>query len=326
MTDVMQMSQSYSQYSNLYAYQQQRALQFGANSSQQTTGVPGALSNIYGSQDAENQETGHLTPQIRGHVNVSMTHLQQGAAGGHVSHLDGIATKMEPDQSVQAAAQQHATLGTLNQVQQIPTTSTYAPTKPAGDMIDIKKYYENDEEEDQILDQQFTKSFGENKPRHRVPAGFPASFYTQSTSPQRSSSTSGYNGSLSGSVSPSNPYSQAFQSGQTALGGLYGGNSFHHPATSPLATTNNGSTQDWAYAAQAAYTAQAAFGTAHASNYNQTAAVAAGAQATGLHGQYNPAHAALTSALPTSASGGYPFSSQQDQHRQAAFATGFPQY
>ena len=151
---------------------------------------------------------------------------------------------------------------------------------------------------------------------------FPASFYTQSTSPQRSSSTSGYNGSLSGSVSPSNPYSQAFQSGQTALGGLYGGNSFHHPATSPLATTNNGSTQDWAYAAQAAYTAQAAFGSAHASNYNQTAAVAAGAQSAGLHGQYNPAHAALTSALPTSSSGGYPFSSQQDQHRQAAFATG----
>ena len=157
----------------------------------------------------------------------------------------------------------------------------------------------------------------------RVSAGcFPASFYTQSTSPQRSSSTSGYNGSLSGSVSPSNPYSQAFQSGQSALGGLYGGNSFHHPATSPLATTNNGSTQDWAYAAQAAYTAQAAFGTAHASNYNQTAAVAAGAQSAGLHGQYNPAHAALTSALPTSSSGGYPFSSQQDQHRQAAFATG----
>ena len=119
-----------------------------------------------------------MTPQIRGHVNVSMAHLQQGATGGHASHLDGIATKMEPDQSVQAAAvqqavqqsqaaQQHATLGTLNQVQQIPTTSTYAPTKPAGDMIDIKKYYENDEEEDQILDQQFTKSFGENKPRRK---------------------------------------------------------------------------------------------------------------------------------------------------------------
>ena len=122
-----------------------------------------------------------MTPQIRGHVNVSMAHLQQGVTGGHASHLDGIATKMEPDQSVQAvqaaavqqavqqsqAAQQHATLGTLNQVQQIPTTSTYAPTKPAGDMIDIKKYYENDEEEDQILDQQFTKSFGENKPRRK---------------------------------------------------------------------------------------------------------------------------------------------------------------
>ena len=156
----------------------QRALQFGANTTQQP-GVPGALSNIYGNQEAENQESGH--PQIRGHVNVSMAHLQQGAAGGHSSHLDGIATKMEPDQSVQAvqaaavqqavqqsqAAQQHATLGTLNQVQQIPTTSTYAPTKPAGDMIDIKKYYENDEEEDQILDQQFTKSFGENKPRRK---------------------------------------------------------------------------------------------------------------------------------------------------------------
>ena len=110
-----------------------------------------------------------------------MAHLQQGVTGGHASHLDGIATKMEPDQSVQAvqaaavqqavqqsqAAQQHATLGTLNQVQQIPTTSTYAPAKPAGDMIDIKKYYENDEEEDQILDQQFTKSFGENKPRRK---------------------------------------------------------------------------------------------------------------------------------------------------------------
>ena len=79
----------------------QRALQFGANTAQQP-GVPGALSNIYGSQEAENQESGQLTPQIRGHVNVSMAHLQQGVTGGHASHLDGIATKMEPDQSVQA--------------------------------------------------------------------------------------------------------------------------------------------------------------------------------------------------------------------------------
>ena len=109
----------------------------------------------------------------------------------------------------------------------------------------------------------------------RISAGcLPASFYHYSTSPLRSSSTTGYNSSISGSVSPSNPYSQAFggntvgtsgtQAASVGLHGLYSNSPFHHsvPTTSPLATTNNGTTtQDpytaYAAQAQAAYAAQA---------------------------------------------------------------------
>ena len=139
---------------------------------------------------------------------------------------------------------------------------------------------------------------------------FPASFYTQSASPQRSSSTSGYNGSLPGSVSPSsNPYatpgfpnqavSQLYAAQQAAQTGF-------HPTTSPLATTNNGTTTatEWPYSSQ----------------YQQAFS----------HQQYQSTNSQATATTPTSSIHShhynqlaYPFAQQQEQHhRTPAFATG----
>ena len=45
------------------------------------------------------------------------------------------------------------------------TTSTFSPPKPTGEMVDIKRFYENEEDEDVILEDAFTKAFSENKPK-----------------------------------------------------------------------------------------------------------------------------------------------------------------
>ena len=146
----------------------------------------------------------------------------------------------------------------------------------------------------------------------RHPSTFPASFYTQSASPQRSSSTSGYNGSLPGSVSPSsNPYAPGFPN--QAVSQLYAAQqaaqSGFHPTTSPLATTNNGTTTaaatEWPYSSQ----------------YQQAFS----------HQQYQSTNTQATATTPTSTLQShhaynqlaYPFTHQQEQHhRTPAFATG----
>ena len=98
-------------------------------------------------------------------------------------------------------------------------------------------------------------------------------------------------------MSPSNPYSQAFagntvgtsgaQAAPVGLHGLYSNSPFHHhsvPTTSPLATTNNGTTTQDPYTAYAAQ-AQAAYA-AQAFGHNSYNPQAASAGQTGLH-SYN---------------------------------------
>ena len=166
-----------------------------------------------------------------------------------------------------------------------------------------------------LITPEYNHYFSNKVPLVRQPT-FPASFYTQSASPQRSSSTSGYNGSLPGSVSPSsNPYAQAFPN--QAVTQLYqqaaAQNSFshHHTTTSPLATTNNGTTTstEWPYSQY-----QQAFG--HQSNPYQstnTTAQTSAAPTSSIHSAHHYNQLAVN----------YPFSQQQEQHhRTPAFATG----
>ena len=149
----------------------------------------------------------------------------------------------------------------------------------------------------------------------RHPSTFPASFYTQSASPQRSSSTSGYNGSLPGSVSPSsNPYAPGFPN--QAVSQLYAAQQAaqgFHPTTSPLATTNNGTTtaavaavSEWPYSSQY----QQAFSHPQYQATNTQAGVSSTPSSTlQSHHAYNQL--------------AYPFTQHQEQHhRTPAFATG----
>ena len=111
---------------------------------------------IYGNQEGENQESGHV-PQIRGHVNVSMTHLSQPQPEGPQEGQGlpvGLAKMETPDHVPGSSVQTGPT-----------TTSTFSPPKSTGEMVDIKRFYENDEDEDVILEDVFTKAFSENKPK-----------------------------------------------------------------------------------------------------------------------------------------------------------------
>ena len=102
----------------------------------------------------------HEIPQIRGHVNVSMTHLQQEQ---QMPKLETELNQQVPtNNQAQPPQQQQALDQSMNYHQQqqraAPQQQQQQQGPQSSETMNMKTYYEN-EDEDTIIDEHFTKSF-----------------------------------------------------------------------------------------------------------------------------------------------------------------------
>ena len=107
----------------------------------------------------------HEIPQIRGHVNVSMAHLQQEQQMPKLETdaqqlTQQVPTNTQPSQQPNQLDQSM----TYHQQQPPPQQQQQQQQQPgasqtSGESMNMKKYYDNDEDEDTIIDEHFNKSF-----------------------------------------------------------------------------------------------------------------------------------------------------------------------